>query len=705
VDDSTVAAVRTDPSDDIGTADSAATSTLAYPISPGYVKSWTPVRALCELIANALDEDPDARVSWADGVMMIADDGPGIPEEGLVLGHSTKTDNQIGQFGEGKKLAALVLARSPEIGQVRCETVGYGFTPSVERHRLLGGIIPSRSQQGAELLVYRLYRTGRSKGTVFTIECPRELAEEARGRFRALTEPGYRPPPAPGECVLDGQPGRVWIGGVLVRTQAGLLASYDLPLDAKALQNRDRTVVEADALRSAVRAMLSTSQDQRIIDRFATHVLAGGKLREPEQFFNSVYEAYPKAAWRQWARTHLPDKTYYTDSGHEEAALDLIDNGYTEVTAKGLSSYQQSCLMRLLGVDVARVRQTRHYERARNKTTWVPDKALTAAERAMLVFGRDLVRRAIGVFALDRVRVYSASEESPCADGFYTRSTGDVAVHRGVLVDRHRTLLVLLHEAAHRVGHRGGGRWLPTADYADRSRGFEHMLSDFGALLLGYLADATLPDPVAVPEPAGRQRRLAPADDPTVPAIRRELAHLLTGRLPEALADGGFRDAKDLIASTAVTPEFWRTLTRPKVLGHSARGRTWDYDSIALLAAAAGVHPPVVWLGYHLCECPMLGPRSTWGQPGRWVLKARTAIDRACADLEKLGGVYAQHIPALRALADGQSPAAPDDDGWHAPARALIALERRRLGLGCPEDSGSDASRPVTAGDDGHHTA
>ena len=77
--------------------------TLAYPISPDYVKSWTPVRALCELIANALDEDRHATVGWADGVLSIADNGPGIPEEGLILGYSTKTNQQIGQFGEGKK--------------------------------------------------------------------------------------------------------------------------------------------------------------------------------------------------------------------------------------------------------------------------------------------------------------------------------------------------------------------------------------------------------------------------------------------------------------------------------------------------------------------------------------------------------------------------------------------------------------------------
>lgn len=144
-------------------ADPTTVDTLAYPISPDYVKSWTPVRGLCELIANAVDEDRDATVAWADGVLTITDSGPGIPEEGLILGYSTKTDAQIGQFGEGKKLACLVLARSTDIGAVRCETVGYGFTPTVERRRLLGGLIPSRSAQGAEVLVYHLFRTDRTR--------------------------------------------------------------------------------------------------------------------------------------------------------------------------------------------------------------------------------------------------------------------------------------------------------------------------------------------------------------------------------------------------------------------------------------------------------------------------------------------------------------------------------------------------------------
>ena len=72
---------RADTNASTAAQDPTAVDTVAYPISPDYVKSWTPVRALCELIANALDEDRDATVAWADGALTIADDGPGIPFE------------------------------------------------------------------------------------------------------------------------------------------------------------------------------------------------------------------------------------------------------------------------------------------------------------------------------------------------------------------------------------------------------------------------------------------------------------------------------------------------------------------------------------------------------------------------------------------------------------------------------------------------
>ncbi len=666
--------------------------TLAYPISPEYVKAWTPVRGLCELIANALDEDPHARVGWSDGILTIADDGPGIPEEGLVLGYTSKTARQIGQFGEGKKLAMLILARSSKVGAVRCDTVGYGFVPTVQRRRLLADLVPSRTGQGAEVLVYHLFHSPRSRGTLITVACPQALADEAIGRFRALTEPGYTPPPPPGVCVLDGPPGRIWIGGVLVTTMPGLLASYDLPLTDKGLQNRDRTVIEAGALRDALRTILAASRDPQVIDRFATHVLDGGTLREPEQFFTAVKDPRARAAWRAWAGAHLPANTFYTRSGNEEAALDLADRGFTEITADGLSPHEQLTLMALLGVEVARVRQHQHYAKTQDKTTWLAARSLTTQQRSMLADARHLVQAAIGAFAVDRVRVYERSEAHTCTLGFYQSRTGDIALHRDAFTDRHVLLGTLLHEAAHRVAHRGGGRFTPVPDYGDRSLGFEDMLTEFGALLLAHLADSNrLPDPTDPASPADRDPhgRLAEADDPAVPVSRRELAHLLNDRLLHALTARGYASVKDLVASTAVHPEYWKTLTRPRPAGYrramGAGGRAWNYDKVALLAEAVGVHAAVVWLGYNLCEGAMHGRRrDLWGKPGPWAKQMRETTLRACTDLAALGGHYAAQIPALHALIAGDTPAPTGDDRWQAPARNLIALERQRLGLDPP---------------------
>ena len=63
---------------------------LTYPISPEYVAGWDAERALAELVANAHDDDPKFTFQWSDGVLSIEDRGPGIPEEGLVLGWSSK---------------------------------------------------------------------------------------------------------------------------------------------------------------------------------------------------------------------------------------------------------------------------------------------------------------------------------------------------------------------------------------------------------------------------------------------------------------------------------------------------------------------------------------------------------------------------------------------------------------------------------------
>ena len=89
-----------------------------YPlsISPDYVSKWGFWEATRELLQNAFDQadqEPDTFVdfSYKDGVMTVGSSTGHLPIKSLLLGYSDKTDAR-GQFGEGLKLALLVLTRS-----------------------------------------------------------------------------------------------------------------------------------------------------------------------------------------------------------------------------------------------------------------------------------------------------------------------------------------------------------------------------------------------------------------------------------------------------------------------------------------------------------------------------------------------------------------------------------------------------------------
>lgn len=84
-----------------------------------YVPSWTVVDAIRELYQNALDEqtlNPENKVRLSydhEGCLTISNTQSVLDINTLLLGSTSKRDKEatIGQFGEGYKLAALVLLR------------------------------------------------------------------------------------------------------------------------------------------------------------------------------------------------------------------------------------------------------------------------------------------------------------------------------------------------------------------------------------------------------------------------------------------------------------------------------------------------------------------------------------------------------------------------------------------------------------------
>lgn len=95
-------------------------SKIELTLAPNYVPTWTLIDAVRELFQNALDQqkqNSENEASWhyddVTGVLTISNATSKLTAASLLLGQTTKADDKstIGQFGEGYKIATLVLLR------------------------------------------------------------------------------------------------------------------------------------------------------------------------------------------------------------------------------------------------------------------------------------------------------------------------------------------------------------------------------------------------------------------------------------------------------------------------------------------------------------------------------------------------------------------------------------------------------------------
>ncbi|MER5698879.1 hypothetical protein ACWDBO_45015 [Streptomyces mirabilis] len=684
-----------------------AVSELPYPIADDYVKDWTAERALVELIANALDEDPHVDVAWSDGILAIHDQGPGIPRTGLLLGASRKNSQQIGQFGEGKKLAALVLARDPKIGTVQFDTVGYSFTPVLKPSTYLAEVPGPEDGPQPLVLHYQYWSTSRERGTLITVACPRKVAEDAISRVRYLNTPGYRPPQDRAEVILEGQPGRIFVGGILVSVDSRLAASYDLPLTtAKGEQNRDRTIVDGAALETHIRSALAASTDPAVIARFVNRAMNGPRLSAAETYFDSVNDFDVRRAFRDHAQTLWnDDEVYHNAAGTAvEDELHLQSRGVTCVTSK-LSRYMHSVLMRLLGIRPVR-EAVAHHDRQYPRTLWVKMSDVSVERRRTLDQACAVFRSVFGLHALGRVKVYREDEASAryCTSGIYIPATDVTGIKEDTLDDLITTLSVVFHEGGHRKAARDG-----SLSSSDRSEGFELAMTTMGGHLLRLL---TAPEPRSLPLldaeawqgaslPSGayladdaelhglhqaqptitqlrRAKRLEAAPEP-----RRLLAELAEQRMTAVLAERGIRTAGRAISTVAWTMPQWRVIVNPNPTGHRRMGGFTcipDYRRAAALAELLGIHAPVLYLGHIAVEGPLYNVRQGVSSANRpWSKPLSTHMPKVISDLRALGGPYAAQADAIDAMSQGRTPY--DGDGlWLRPVIELLEAEKERLG-------------------------
>lgn len=206
------------------------------PLARDYVRHWGTVEAVRELLQNAIDSESPLEYSFQSGTLSIRSRFATLPASSLLLGTTSKADNsqKVGQFGEGYKIALLVLTREGKSVQVLNGDLLW--QPEFKQSRTFG----------TEVLSIRESRCPENKGNglEFLIE---GLTDDDEDRIRKSFLPmqeqvGEIVETSKGQILLD-RPGELYVKGLYV-CQTKLWFGYNVKPEFLRLE-RDRNTVDS----------------------------------------------------------------------------------------------------------------------------------------------------------------------------------------------------------------------------------------------------------------------------------------------------------------------------------------------------------------------------------------------------------------------------------------------------------------------------
>jgi hypothetical protein len=235
------------------------------PISPNYVAHWGLWEAVREIYQNALDEmagneDIHGGIGYNSDIeqLSIFTDGGKLVPSDLILGSTTKANDpkMRGKFGEGFKLALLVLARL----KLHVEILnGYeDWTATIERDETFDSDV---------LVVNVIQHENSYQGVKFNIHGVTPMNWDT---IQENLHPMHK------ESILDDEKevGRIYVGGLYVGTMKGFKCGYTFAPGQIKL-DRDRGMVDGFDLAyetSRMHAERGGVVSQKLIDESAPDV-------------------------------------------------------------------------------------------------------------------------------------------------------------------------------------------------------------------------------------------------------------------------------------------------------------------------------------------------------------------------------------------------------------------------------------------------
>jgi len=221
-------------------------SKFALTISDKYVPTWGIREIIREIVTNSLDGETSGFPKEIDYLpktrtLRVSNKGKKLDKAVLLLGHTTKAedDNQIGQFGEGLKLALLAAARSGlDLKVINGDET---WSPSMEESDVFPG------NKVLTISTRNVNSTGRLTFLIGGVT--EEDWKETQKRFLCLSPPFFAVAALRDSTIIfdEERAGKLFVKGVYVTEKKDLVYGYDL---AGIKMNRDRSLVEDHDLKS-----------------------------------------------------------------------------------------------------------------------------------------------------------------------------------------------------------------------------------------------------------------------------------------------------------------------------------------------------------------------------------------------------------------------------------------------------------------------
>ncbi len=418
-------------------------------IEQEYCSNWSIKDALREIIQNSIDAGTQVNFSKQGKYWEIKDNGKGIKLSDFLLGRSSKkNDNtKIGQFGEGIKIGALVLAREKK------EVIIYS-----QNKRIITSL-QHDDEWNSELLTLEVTDYPTSKGTIILVECNDEEIEAAKSLFLKFADKDIVC--KAGRTEMLNSPGDIYVNGVLV-THIKSLFGYNFK-GKKELINRDRSAIDYESVKSAVAETFGYLSNIEIIKKVLTEAikLKGSRFGNSAEF--DIYFSPKVRCWAKAIKELFGDKVCL--SSDPKSDLQSISFNWAVMDLPWALKFNLRGRVCIASDNV--IPKKRKYVLQRN---------LSSEEREMFKKGKEIAKYLAMSSGIKEypAKVFEASDETENIEGI--ANGGVIEINRRILKGKLDSLLgVFMHEYVH-----------CTLGNIDNSNSFENDLTEVIGKL-GYL--------------------------------------------------------------------------------------------------------------------------------------------------------------------------------------------------------------------------